>query len=107
MASLRDRLFPASSRRVAIAVSPDIDLLSRPVNLALLRRLADREQIEIGLVTTSRELRREALAFGLPVFESTSAAERSERGWRPSPRQASLGFAPGDDRRPRRTVAKP
>lgn len=106
MSSLRDRLLSAAVRRVVVVVSPDIDLLSRGVNLALLRRLADRERIDVGLVTVNRELRRQARALGIPAFESSGTAERTQRGWRPLPRREKLGFGPGDDWRPPRTVAK-
>ncbi len=107
MVSLRDRVLSASGTRVAIIVSPDIDLLSRGVNLALLRRWADREQIDMGLVTVNRDLRRHARAVGVAAFDSTGAAERSRGGWRQLTRREKLGFAPGDDWQSPRTVAKP
>jgi len=66
------------------------------IDLILLRRLADRERLEIGLVTGDKDLARQARSLGLPAFSSPTLAEYYRPGWwrvgRPRHR---LGFAPG------------
>lgn len=92
--SIRDQILLAGAPR-AVLIVPEFD---RPdlntTDLALLRRLADRERLRIGLVTPDRRLRALAREFGVPSFRSVGAAGR-ERGWRVRPRQ-TLGLAAGE-----------
>lgn len=96
--SIRDRLSWAAATR-AVLILPDLDdPLLNSTDLALLRRLADRERIRIGIVTGDARTRRLAREFGVPAFSSSAAARRGI-GWGARPR-ARIGFAPGADRLP-------
>ncbi len=77
-----------------------------PISLVRLRRYADNKRIEIGLVTTDRQLARQARGLGLPTFATVEEAETSRRGWwRGRRRQERLGLPtygePLDDGKPR------
>lgn len=104
-ASLRDRLLRAGRGRVVLRPSPRGDVLGRGVNLVLLRRLIERERLEVGLITTDSVLASRARALGLPTFPNLPLAEHYRPGWwrarRPRER---LGFAPGEASRASRAV---
>jgi hypothetical protein len=94
--SVRDRLLRLGRARAVLVLPPS----AAPVNgvhLVLLRRLADRERLDVGLVTTDRALARQARALGLPAFTSVTLAEHYRPGWwRAGRRSERVGFAPGD-----------
>ena len=94
--SLRDRLLNGKRERVVLVVPTRGAALRGGVDLPLLRRLADRERLEVGLVTADRELARRARAVGLPAFASLTLAEHYRPGWWRARRRAErLGFPPG------------
>lgn len=98
--SVRDRLLH-NGRARAVLVIPERGNRLGGVELALLRRLADRERLEFGLVTGNRKLARQARNLGLPAFANVTLAEHYRPGWwRSGRRREWLGFAPGADRRP-------
>lgn len=98
--SARDRLLN-NGRDRAVLVIPEKSNRLGGVELALLRRLADRERLEFGLVTGDRKLARQARNLGLPTFANVPLAEHYRPGWwRTGRRREWLGFAPGADRRP-------
>lgn len=106
-ASTRERLLAGSvGERVLILTQPDQVLANRDVLLVLLRRLADREHLEVGLVSDDHGLRRQAAALGLPAFPDIQSAERQERAWHVARRREQVGFRPGQAHGPA-TVAKP
>ena len=89
--SVCDRLDWSDEKRVLFVLPPPPIL--PPLSLIRLRRYADRKRIEVGLVTTSRQLARQAQAAGLPAFASVAEAETSRRGWwRGRRRQERLGL---------------
>jgi len=51
------------------------------LDLARLRRFADRQRVEVGLVTAEKTLLRQARSLGLPAFATLEEAESSRRGW--------------------------
>jgi len=105
-ASARDRLLRGGRERTVLLLPARGDTLRRGVDLVLLRRLADRERLEIGLVTTDRDVVRQARALGLPAFASITLAEYYRPGWwRGRRRSEQVGFAPGDDRRAPEQIA--
>lgn len=105
-ASARDRLLRGGRGRTVLVLSPRGEALRRGVDLALLRRLADRERLEIGLVTADRDVARQARALGLPAFASVTLAEHYRPGWWRGRRRAErVGFAPEDDRRSPEQIA--
>ena len=100
--SLRDRLLQSGQNRAVLVLSADKSPL-RVIDLVLLRRLADRERMEIGLVTEDRMIGSEARHLGLPVFATIGLAEHFQPGWwRARRHRDRLGLAAG---RYRRTVS--
>ena len=103
--SIRHRLLwgtasPDRRRRAALLL-PAHGSKIREIDLVLLQRLADRERLDIGLVTTDREIIRQARALGLPVFPNLALAEHFRPGWwRAGRKPRPLGFAPGQDHLP-------
>lgn len=79
--SLRDRILRGERERIVLVVPTYGGALRGGVDLPLLRRLADRERLEIGLVTTDRDLARQAWGVGLPAFSSLLLAQHYRPGW--------------------------
>ncbi len=74
--SLRDRLSWAKTPRILL-IWPRYEKISlRPLDLKVLQRHAESLGAQLGLVTRQRRVRREALALGIPVFDSAAAAQR-------------------------------
>jgi hypothetical protein len=96
--SVRDRLLQ-SGRGRTVLVWPDHGPSLGEVQWTLMRRLADRERLEIGLVTTDRTAAQQARAAGLPVFAGVGLAERYRPGWRRPGRRMGPGLPPGEARR--------
>lgn len=100
-AALREQLLAGrAEERTLILVSPGQGLARPDLTLVLLRRLADREGRRVGLVSDDRDLRRQAMALGLPAFRDIRSAEQQESRWDTAPRREIVGFAPGDTRQP-------
>ena len=105
-ASARERLLNGGPGRVVLVLTAQGDVFRRGVDLVLLRRVADRERLEVGVVTTDRDVARQARALGLPAFSSVTLAEHYRPGWWRGRRRAErVGFAPGDDRRSPEQIA--
>jgi hypothetical protein len=81
LASIRRRLAGVKGGRVALLVPWDMQFLSRELDLDLLRREAERWQLEIAVVCTDFERRGLARRCGFPAFASASEAQ-SIKGWR-------------------------
>ena len=98
--SVRDRLLRLGRERTVLLL-PQAVAPVNGVDLVLLRRLADRERLDVGLVTTDRALARQARALGLPTFASVTLAEHYRPGWwRAGRRSERVGFAPGESLAP-------
>jgi len=74
--SVRDRLAWAKTPRILLVWPKGERISLRPLDLKVLQRQADSLGAQLGLMTRIPLVRREAEALGLPVFESTSAAQR-------------------------------
>lgn len=98
-ASLREQLRAARGEPVLLLIQPGFGLGNPDLLLVLLRRLADREGLTMGLVSDDRALRRQATAVGLAAFDSIAAAERDNARWQPA-RREQVGFGPDEPRRP-------
>jgi len=96
--SLRDRMLRGERGRVVLVV-PRRGAVLRGVDLVLLCRLADRERLEVGLVTGDRELARQARGLGLPAFSSLTLAEHFRPGWWRGRRRAEQVGLGSDERR--------
>ncbi|MEZ4539751.1 MAG: hypothetical protein R3C43_07175 [Chloroflexota bacterium] len=98
--SVRDRLLQLGRGRTVL-VMPEGRVPLSGIDLVLLRRLADRERLEVGLVASDRQFSRQARALGLPTFANLTLAEHYRPGWWRAGRRAErLGFAPGEDHHP-------
>ena len=94
--SLRDRIRRGARERIVLVVPQGAAVLGG-VDLPLLRRLADRERLEIGLVTPDGDLARRARGVGLPAFSSLLLAEHYRPGWWRGRRRAiRLGLPDGE-----------
>lgn len=93
--SLRDRLLSGERGRVVL-VAPGGRMPLGGIDLVLLRRLADRERLNVGLVTADARLARQARALGLPAFATLTAAEYYHPGWRRGRRRERVGLTPGE-----------
>ena len=74
--SVRDRMSWAKAPRILL-VWPKFERVTlRPVDLRVLQSHARALGAELGLVTRISNVKRNAQGFGIPVFESTAAAQR-------------------------------
>ena len=104
--SICDLLDWSDDKRVVFVLLEEETAVLTPISLIRLRRYADNKRIEVGLVTTNRQLARQARGLGLPTFAAVEEAEMSRRGWwRGRRRQERLGLPtygePLDDGKPR------
>ncbi|MCA9945229.1 MAG: baseplate J/gp47 family protein [Anaerolineales bacterium] len=79
--SIFDRLTWAGEQQALLVLPESGGVLREGLDLVRLRRFADRQRLEIGLVTPDVPISRQARAIGLPVFPSVEIAETSRRGW--------------------------
>ncbi|MEZ4512455.1 MAG: hypothetical protein R3C62_11310 [Chloroflexota bacterium] len=79
LVSVLDRLVWAREQRLLLVDS--VGVLHKGTDLVRLRRLADQQRLEVGLVTADKRVRRQALALGIPAFASAETAQQSRRGW--------------------------
>ena len=98
--TVRDRLAMAQQPRVILSVPWDAPALRQTVDLQIVRRFAETNQIAVALVSPESEVRTAAREVGLPVFRSVKAAQRKAlwpkrpdddddelKPWQPSARQ--------------------
>jgi hypothetical protein len=74
--SVRDRLSWAKTPRVLLVWPRYEEVTLRALDLKVLQRHADSLGAQLGLVTRRQVVQREARSLGLPVFESTAAAQK-------------------------------
>ena len=79
--SICDRLTWAGEQQALLVLPEDGGVLREGLDLVRLRRFADRQRLDVGLVTPDVPISRQAQAIGLPVFPSVEIAETSRRGW--------------------------
>jgi hypothetical protein len=79
--SIGDRLNWAEESPVLLVLPEGADLLLEPLDLVRLRRYADRERLELGLVTADGRIAAPAKGVGIPVFRSVTQAQDDRRGW--------------------------
>jgi len=77
-ATVFDRLAWLDPGRVVLLLPWDIAFLSRPLDYELLRREADRHQLEIGIVSLDPERRILAHQCGFPTFLDVTDAKASQ-----------------------------
>ncbi len=92
--ALRERLLADRGHERIALLAPANQRLAKPdLLLMLLRRLADREHLALGLVSDDRALRQQAAALGLPAFATLQAAEHHNHTWHLVDRREQVGFA--------------
>jgi len=105
--SVRDRMSWAKTPRILLVWPKGEKIGLRPLDLKMLERHARALGATLGLVTRDPHVRREAAALGLPVFESTRAAQQDDwpasklpKSWRRRKSQRSSLRAMRDAARP-------
>ena len=84
LASVQHRLSWLGGGRVALVLPWDMRFLSRELDFDLLRREAERRQLEIAIVSADPERRHVASGCGFPAFASVEDAQESTV-WRSRP----------------------
>ncbi len=79
--SICDRLNWEQSQRALLVLPAEGKVLRAGLDLARLRRHADRMRLEIGLISPDAAIRQQATALGIPAFLTVEAASQSRRGW--------------------------
>jgi len=74
--SIRDRLSWVKTPRVLLVVPKYAKVTLRFVDLKVLQRHAESLGSQLGLVTRRASLRRDAEALNIPIFDSTTAAQK-------------------------------
>lgn len=77
LASLRYRLNQVARGRVILVLPWDLRFLSRPLDFTLLRREAERQQLELAIVSPDPERRALARRCGFPAFATVQEAQES------------------------------
>ena len=76
LVSVRDRMSWAKTPRILLVWPRGGKAALRPIDLTLLQRHAGSLGAQLGLVTTSEEIRDDAQKLDIPVFETTAEAQR-------------------------------
>src|ERR1700690_634645 len=79
--SVRDRMSWAKSPRILLVWPKFEKVTLRPVDLRILQQHAHYLGADLGVVTRRANIRRDAQGFGIPVFDSSAAAQRD--AWPP------------------------
>jgi hypothetical protein len=104
--SVRDQLSWAKTPRILLVWPKYEKVTLRILDLKVLQRHADSLGAQLGLVTRRLKVRRDAESLGIPVFRSSSEAQRKE--WaQPAPRTQRIPNAPRKDLRQMRDLAYP
>ncbi len=96
--SVRDQLSWAKTPRILLVWPKYAKVTLRILDLKVLQRHADSLGAQLGLVTRRMKVRRDAESLGIPVFKSTSAAQR-EAWAEPAPRVRHIPKPPRRDLR--------
>jgi hypothetical protein len=104
--SVRDKLSWAKTPRILLVWPKYEKVTLRVLDLKVLQRHADSLGAQLGLVTRRANVRRDAESLGIPVFESTAAAQKDL--WPDSaPRSQRVPNPPRRDLRDMREIAYP
>ncbi len=94
-----DRVEWATDARILFILPAKSDLNDK-LDFVRLRRCADYNRVEVGLVMDDRKLRRQAKALGFPIFRDGEQAEQDVRRWRRGQRRLELVGLPTKGGRP-------
>jgi hypothetical protein len=84
--SVRDRMAWAKTPRILLIWPVGARIGLRPIDLKILQRQAHSLGATLGLVTRDQRIHREATALGMPIFESSTAAQRDDWPSAPLPK---------------------
>jgi hypothetical protein len=76
LVSVRDRMSWAKSPRILLVWPAHAQVALQPLDLRILQQHASSLGAQLGLVTRRAEIRRDATSFGIPVFLTTTEAQR-------------------------------
>lgn len=96
--SVRDKLSWAKTPRILLVVPKYAKINLRVLDWKVLQRHADSLGAQLGLVTRRAKVRRDAESLGIPVFASTTKAQR-ESWAEPAPRKRRIPRPPRRDLR--------
>src|SRR5512136_2325201 len=103
--TIRDRLITTQSPRVLLVIPWDSPSLRKPVDLQVVQRFGEANEIEVAIVSTEGEIRAAAHEVGLPTFRSVNAAQRKAQWHKPHDEEDELApWAPS--RRKRREAQR-
>ncbi len=97
--SVCDRLERAADGRL-LFILPANGELNDKLDFVRLRRAADYNRVEVGLMTSNKQIRRQAKRLGFPIFRSAEQAEKDRRRWRRGQRRSELVGLPTKGGRP-------
>lgn len=104
--SVRDKLSWAKTPRILLVWPKYENVTLRLLDLKVLQRHADSLGAQLGLVTRWNNVKRDAESLKIPVFDSTSSAQKDV--WlAPAPRQRRLAKPPQVDLRKKRAEFAP
>jgi len=103
LVSVRDKLSWAKTPRILLVWPKFEKVTLRILDLKVLQRHADSLGAKLGLVTRHANIRRDAESLGIPVFDSTTTAQK-ELWPDPVPRSRRLPKAPRRDLRKIRAI---
>jgi hypothetical protein len=104
--SVRDKLSWAKTPRILLVWPKYENVTLRLLDLKVLQRHADSLGAQLGLVTRWNNVRRDAESLNIPVFDSTTSAQKDV--WlAPAPRQRRLAKPPQLDLRKKRDELAP
>ncbi len=86
--SIRDKMSWVKASRMLLVFPRRTRVLSRPLDLQLLKRHADHLGVQLALVTRSVEIRDAAGELGISIFQSAAVAQR--RDWKDGGEKANL-----------------
>ncbi len=104
--SVRDKLSWAKTPRILLVWPKYEKVTLRLLDLKVLQRHADSLGAQLGLVTRINKIRKDAESLNIPVFDSTTSAQKDL--WAvPAPRQRRLAKKPQLDLRKKRAELAP
>ncbi len=104
--SVRDKLSWAKTPRILLVWPKYEKVTLRLLDLKVLQRHADSLGAQLGLVTRIHKIRKDAESLNIPVFDSTTSAQKDL--WAvPAPRQRRLAKKPQLDLRKKRAELAP
>ncbi len=107
LTSVRDKMAWVKAPRILLIYPHRLRLVPRTLDLLLLKRHSASLGAQIAIVTRSAALRERCAELGLPVFATSSAAQRADWGGPPAARPPARRGPRPDLRAVRRSLPRP